>query len=149
MQEIKEIKDALELLKKNGLKYTKKREAMITYLAKSDRYVSASELHEYLSDTYPGLSYDTIYRNLHDFSQIDILEETELEGEMKFRFHCSLQGNNFHHHHFICRQCGKTKELTLCPMNFFQDQLPGCLIEGHRFEIYGLCESCRLKQNKK
>ncbi len=146
MSEKPEIKEALTVLKQNGLKYTKKREAMISFLAKRDRYIPASEIHAFLLQSYPGISYDTIYRNLHDFSEIGILEETELEGEMKFRFHCHLH-DTAHHHHFICRKCGKTKELSLCPMDFFQDQLPGCLIEGHRFEIYGLCENCRGKNS--
>ncbi|HPJ00252.1 MAG TPA: Fur family transcriptional regulator [Enterococcus sp.] len=137
------IEQALQTLKDNGLKYTKKREAMIAYLAKANRYVPAKELHEYMSTEYPGLSYDTIYRNLHDFSEIGILEETELNGEMKFRFHCCSHGIEHHHHHFICTICGKTKELSICPMDFFQDQLPGCTIESHRFEIFGRCEECQ------
>ena len=146
MQIQSSIDQALETLKANGLKYTKKRAAMISYLATSNRYVPARELHQFMSEEYPGLSYDTIYRNLHDFSEIGILEETELNGEMKFRFHCCVHSGDehHHHHHFICTSCGKTKELTLCPMDFFQDQLPGCTIESHRFEIFGRCEDCQL-----
>lgn len=144
MQRQSSIEQALETLKKNGLKYTKKREAMITYLAKSDRYVPARDLHQYMTEKYPGVSYDTIYRNLHDFSEIGLLEETELNGEMLFRFQCNAHGLGHHHHHFICTVCGKTKELSLCPMDFFKDQLPGCKIESHRFEIFGRCEECQL-----
>ncbi|RCF84257.1 Fur family transcriptional regulator, partial [Enterococcus faecium] len=96
------------------------------------------------SDGYKGqgVSYDTIYRNLHDFAEIDLLEETDLNGEMKFRFHC-CQGEIGHHHHFICTVCGTTKEIHMCPMNYFEEQLGGCTIEGHRFEIFGRCENCQ------
>jgi Fur family zinc uptake transcriptional regulator len=79
---------------------------------------------------------------LHDFAKIDLLEETDLNGEMKFRFHC-CQGEVGHHHHFICTVCGKTKEIHMCPMNYFEQQLGGCKIEGHRFEILGRCENCQ------
>ncbi|EOL42119.1 fur family transcriptional regulator [Enterococcus phoeniculicola] len=136
------IQQSLDCLKENGLKYTKKREALLTYLIKRNRYVSAREVHEFMQEDFPGLSYDTIYRNLHDFSELDLLEETDLNGEMKFRFHC-CQGNVGHHHHFICTVCGKTKEIHMCPMNFFEEQLSGCTIEGHRFEILGRCEECQ------
>lgn len=143
MQAGSAIAKAMQKMKENGLKHTKKREAMISYLAKSNRYVPAKKVYEYLATDYKGISYDTIYRNLRDFSDMGILEETELAGEMRFRFNCALQGAEHHHHHFICTVCGKTKELTTCPMDFFEDQLPGCTIEGHRFEIYGRCEDCQ------
>ena len=38
------IQQSLETMKANGLKYTKKREALITYLIKRNRYVSAREV---------------------------------------------------------------------------------------------------------
>ena len=54
-------------------------------------------------------------------------------------------GHKEHHHHFICEKCGSTKEIDMCPMDFFQDQLEGCEIHSHRFEIFGLCEKCTTK----
>lgn len=136
------IEQAMVTLKENGFKHTKKREMMLSYLAKRNRYIAAKEIHHYLDDAFPGVSYDTIYRNLHDFAELGLLEETDLNGEMKFRFHC-CQDSQHHHHHFICTVCGKTKELDLCPMDYFAEQLPGCVIEGHRFEILGRCEDCQ------
>ena len=76
------IEQAMSILKEHGYKYTKKREAIITYLVKRNRYLPAKEIHDFMSEEYPGLSYDTIYRNLHDFSEIGILEETELNGKI-------------------------------------------------------------------
>ena len=136
------IEQSLEILKNNGFKYTKKREALLTYLIKRNRYVSAKEVFDYMNQEFKGVSYDTIYRNLHAFSELDLLEETDLNGETKFRFHC-CQGEIGHHHHFICTVCGMTKEIHMCPMNYFENQLNGCTIEGHRFEIFGRCENCQ------
>ncbi|MHC5249093.1 Fur family transcriptional regulator [Enterococcus sp. HY326] len=136
------IEEALQTLKENGFKYTKKRATIIEFLAKKNRYVSAREVHEFMNQEFPGVSYDTVYRNLHDFSDFEILEETDLNGEMKFRIHCG-HGAHEHHHHFICTVCGKTKEIHMCPMDFFEGQLQGCSIEGHRFEILGRCEDCQ------
>ena len=67
---------------------------------------------------------------------------SELNGEKLFRFRCQTHG---HHHHFICEKCGSTKEIDMCPMDFFQNQLEGCEIHSHRFEIFGLCEKCATK----
>jgi Fur family zinc uptake transcriptional regulator len=135
------VEQALNVLKEQGYKNTKKREALITYLIKNNRYCSAKEIHQFLETKFAGISFDTVYRNLHDFCDIELVEETDLNGEMKFRYHC-CQGKIGHHHHFICTVCGKTKELERCPMDSFAEQLPGCTIEGHRFEIYGRCEEC-------
>lgn len=139
--EQKYLKRALEKLKKHGYKYTRKREAILTYLAQENRYLSAKEVYEFMENQYAGISYDTIYRNLRDFVDLALIEETDLQGEKKFRFHC-CQDEHLHHHHFICTICGATKEIHMCPMNFFKEQLPNCEINGHRFEIYGVCESC-------
>ena len=135
-----QVAQSLDTMKENGLKYTQKRESMITYLIKQNRYVSAREVYEYMNQLYKGVSYDTIYRNLHDFEKLYLVELTELNGEKKFRFHCCKEIG--HHHHFICTVCGKTKEIHMCPMDFFKEQLSNCEIEGHRFEIYGRCEEC-------
>lgn len=136
------IDQALTTLKDHGLKYTKKRELLLLFLIRNNRYVSAREIYESMSEKFPGLSYDTVYRNLHEFCELDLVEETELNGEMKFRYQC-CHGNVGHHHHFICTVCGKTKELHLCPMDFIAEDLSGCQIENHRFEIFGRCEECQ------
>lgn len=136
------VEKALQEMKDQGFKYTSKRENLLTFLIKRNRYVSAREVQEHMREKFPNISYDTIYRNLHDFAEVGLLEETDFHGEMKFRFHCChLKGG--HHHHFICTVCGETKEIQMCLMNFFQEQLNSYQIDGHRFEIYGRCEKCQ------
>lgn len=134
-----EVENAIGILKDNGYKYTDKRERILSYFNQENRYITAKEVQQTLKVKYPNISYDTIYRNLYTFVELDIVEETELNGEKLFRLNCSHSG---HHHHFICTVCGKTKRIEMCPMNFFEDQLNGCQINSHRFEIFGQCEHC-------
>ena len=68
------IEQALETMKASGLKYTKKRELLMSYLIKRNRYVSAREVYEFMNETFKGVSYDTVYRNLHDFERLELLE---------------------------------------------------------------------------
>ncbi|RZI00583.1 Fur family transcriptional regulator, partial [Staphylococcus condimenti] len=116
--------DAIKILKDEGHKYTDKRKMIIDIFVNEDKYISAKLIQQRMDAKFPGISFDTIYRNLYLFKDLGIIENTELDGEMKFRIACA----HHHHHHFICEVCGDTKIIDYCPMEQIQAQLPGVLI---------------------
>jgi Fur family transcriptional regulator, zinc uptake regulator len=130
---------ALQVLKKKGYKYTGKREMMVHIFEREGRYLSAKEMLEYMQHEYPGLSFDTVYRNLSLFEQYGIVESTEWSGEKKYRLACNASN---HHHHLICTTCGRTTAIDLCPMNSILGEPKNFEITGHKFEIYGHCGEC-------
>ncbi|PYZ94281.1 transcriptional repressor [Salipaludibacillus keqinensis] len=133
------VEEAMNKLKEEGYKHTDKRLDMLQLFSDESRYIAAKDVLESLQDKYKGLSFDTIYRNLSLFSQLGILETTELDGEKKFRFSCST---DHHHHHLICLDCGKTKHIDECPMVTSPISDEGFQVVGHKFEVYGYCEKC-------
>lgn len=133
------LEEAIDVLENSKLKITERRLRMIEIMYREDRYLSAKEVKLMLSEDYPAISPDTIYRNLHSFSELNILEETEISGEKYFRANCS---SNSHHHHFICSECGYSIELTACPVSYFKDQIGEAKVTSHRFDLFGLCEKC-------
>jgi len=133
------IDKAWELLKNEGFKKTDKREQILSIFSETEKYITARDILDVMKKEHPGMSYDTIYRNLSTFVELGILEETELTGEKHFRMQCEA---DHHHHHFICMSCGNIKEIPFCPMEVLQNAIPGYQIENHKFEIYGNCPSC-------
>ncbi|OYD06302.1 Fur family transcriptional regulator [Paludifilum halophilum] len=139
------LEQALNTMKSRGYKYTGKREKMVRIFSGRDRYLSAKEVMEEMQKDYPGLSVDTVYRNLSLFEELDIIEGTEWEGERRYRFHC---GGDHHHHHLICKECGRTKRINVCPMNALLGQPDDFKITDHKFEIYGYCSECDGEEGK-
>ncbi|WP_405102779.1 Fur family transcriptional regulator [Oceanobacillus sp. FSL H7-0719] len=132
-------KEAVELLKNKGYKTTNRRKDILTFFEQADGYRTAKDLLQFMEERYRGISFDTVYRNLHLYNEMKILETTELNGEKHFRMNCTMH----HHHHFICSICGKTKEIDICPMDDIKNRLEDYIIEDHKFEIYGLCPECK------
>ncbi|MDA8353623.1 MAG: Fur family transcriptional regulator [Firmicutes bacterium] len=138
------MKQALDILKSKGYKYTGKRERLVQIFDRENRYLTAKEVLAQMQGEYPGLSVDTVYRNLSLFERLGIIEGTEWEGERRYRFHCG----DHHHHHLICKECGRTRQLNLCPMNAILGEPDDFIITEHKFEIYGYCQECEPASEK-
>lgn len=139
------INEAIRLLQSHHYRITKQRRSLLEYLSGfKDQYVSITQVTEHMKELYPGMSYNTVYRNLKDFSEIGIIETKTRPSGSCVKYQCDF--GNLHHHHFICQACGKVQEVELCPVTLFDDQLAGCTLTGHRFELYGLCPECTQKR---
>lgn len=134
-----DVKQAIRLLRENGYKTTKRREHILNYFENADGYRTAKELNEHMASIYDGISFDTVYRNLHLYHELGILETTDLNAERHFRMNCA----SHHHHHFICNDCGKTKKINICPMDDVGNMLDNYYVQDHKFEVYGLCPLCQ------
>jgi Fur family zinc uptake transcriptional regulator len=134
------VKDMLDTMSRNGWRVTEQRKKLAQIFVEHDGYLSPKDVYDQMTVSYPSVSFDTVYRNLRMLSEMGVLEHFYfMEGGLKFRESCLAH----HHHHLICVNCEKTLAFEDCPM----DQgvkLPGNFkILRHRFEVYGLCESCQ------
>lgn len=136
---------AVQILKQNHYRVTKQRMSMLDYLKNhSHHFIAATQVDAYLRTLYPSMSHNTIYRNIREFAQLGIVETKERNNATWVKYQCDFK--NRHHHHFVCRCCGAVSELKMCPLRFFEDQLPGYVIETHNIELSGLCNKCASKQ---
>ncbi len=147
MEAKKMIEVAVKILQKNNYKITKQRISMLEYLSHfQEQYVNVAAVDKYMHEIYPGMSHNTIYRNIKEFQEVGIIEQRTRDGIACVKYQCDFVHQ--HHHHFICKKCGKVQEVQMCPLDFFEKQLPGCEIDDHHFELYGICADCiRLGKN--
>lgn len=137
------VKEATNVLKSNHLKITKQRTAMLEFLFNTakKKYVEVTSIDDFMRQTFPNMSHNTIYRNISEFADLGIVERQVQGDRASVKFQCDFEHE--HHHHFICSNCGKVIELKDCPLSQeIVSQLQGCQVTGHLFQIYGLCPEC-------
>lgn len=132
------VQDILRAMSAQGWRITDQRKTLAALFAESSGYLSPKDVYDHMRQKYPGVSFDTIYRNLRLLSEMGVLEQFYLNDGLKFRARCRTR----HHHHMICLQCEKTITFEFCPMSHM-DHLPSDFrVMNHRFEIFGYCGSC-------
>jgi Fur family transcriptional regulator, ferric uptake regulator len=108
----------------------------------SDTFRSAQDIHAQLRAAGETVGLTTVYRHLAlltEGGQLDSLQTPE--GELVYR-RCS----NSHHHHVVCRHCGRGEEVELPELEHWADSTARALGYSdltHTVEIFGLCAECR------
>lgn len=121
------------------LRITEQRKSLANLFAEAQGYLSPKDVYEHMRQTYPGISFNTIYRNLRLLSDMGVLEQFYFNDGLKFRARCLMH----HHHHMICINCEKTLTFEHCPMQNISNLPEDFSILHHRFEIYGYCADCQ------
>lgn len=121
---------------------TRQRTAIGAILAGTEEFRSAQELHAALVAQGTRVGLATVYRNLQAMAadgEIDVLRTDE--GEALYRA-CRTDS---HHHHLICRECGRTVEVDGPPgferWSHAVSAAHGYREVTHTLEIFGVCSA--------
>jgi Fur family ferric uptake transcriptional regulator len=121
---------------------TWQRDAVREALAVSTGFVSAQTLHSALRDGGSSIGLATVYRALNDLAQEGEADSLQQEGESLYR--ACTPGS--HHHHLICRGCGKTVEIEADSIESWANRVAqenGFSEASHIVDIFGTCGDCR------
>ncbi len=124
------------------LRSTRQRTAVARLLDDTDDFRSAQEIHDLLRQAGDQVGLSTVYRTLQgmaDAGQVDVLRAED--GEALYR-RCSAT----HHHHLVCRSCGRTVEVDGPAVERWADRIAaehGFADVSHTLEIFGTCGDCR------
>jgi Fur family ferric uptake transcriptional regulator len=90
----------------------------------------------------------TVFRTMKLMLDLNLLCRILLDdGALHYRL--STRG---HHHHLVCRDCGRVEDFTTCDVKALVRELTRSTdyeIEGHWLEVYGRCQACRLLGTKR
>lgn len=121
---------------------TRQFQAVLDELDRSTDFRSAQDIHAAMreSDAPAGLA--TVYRALQSLvgsGRADVLRTDA--GESLYRA-CGQT----HHHHLVCRGCGRTVEVQGPAVERWADQMAdehGFTDVNHTVELFGTCAACR------
>ncbi|WP_262849209.1 Fur family transcriptional regulator [Mumia quercus] len=121
---------------------TRQRRAVAAVMDDLDGFASAREIHDALRDRGESVGLSTVYRNLQalaDADEVDVLRSDD--GETLYR-RCRT---DHHHHHLVCRECGRTAEVQGPALERWVEQVGaehGFRQMSHTLEIFGTCDRC-------
>jgi Fur family ferric uptake transcriptional regulator len=93
----------------------------------------------------PDVGRATVFRTMKVLLDLNVVCRVLMEdGNIEYRL--SSRG---HHHHLVCRSCGRVEDFSKCDVASLVEELARKTeyeIEGHWLEVYGTCASCRILQ---
>ena len=122
-------------------KPTRQQAAIADLLDKYGDFTSAQTVHARLREAGEGVGLATVYRTLQamvEAGTVDMLRTDD--GEAVYRA-CSTH----HHHHLVCRDCGRTVEVEGPAVERWTDRVAaehGFTDVTHSLEIFGTCAEC-------
>lgn len=128
---------------------TKQRQAIWELLRTEKNFLSAQEVHDLLDQSGESIGLATVYRNLQALANNGSVDVLRLEKSRTQLFRYCAE--NVHHHHIVCRSCGKTVEISGAGIEEWADGIAdehGFTRVSHSFEIFGLCSECTLNENE-
>jgi Fur family ferric uptake transcriptional regulator len=134
-----ELDLVIERLEMRGHRVTETRRRVIQALLDAPNHFTIEDvLH-----AVPDVGRATVFRTMKMLLDLNVVCRVLMEdGSLHYRL--SARG---HHHHLVCRACGRVEDFTKCDVSSLIAELARNTeyqIEGHWLEVYGTCASCRI-----
>jgi Fur family ferric uptake transcriptional regulator len=121
---------------------TRQRRAVVAALEASDDFRTAQAIHDDLRRGGDSVGLATVYRTLQALVETDEVDVVRTDGGEAAYRRC----RSTHHHHLVCRVCGRTVEIEGPAVEQWADAVAtthGYSDVKHTLELFGLCPACR------
>lgn len=131
---------AIKRLREAGLRLTPQRRAVVDTLIGDTSHPLAEEVASRVAERMPGTSLSTVYKTLHELSDLGLVRRLDTPSAMRFDPDVS------DHAHLICRDCARLFDVPV-PPSVNQEVRAAVTAEGgcaSRIEvvIHGTCALC-------
>lgn len=145
-EKIKELSDDLRArLKEKGYKLTVQRKAIIeVFLENQSSHLSPEEIYDNVRNDYPDIGLATVYRTLQLLEELDIVYKVNFDDGCS-RYELNLDSEDHQHHHLICLECGKVKEVKLDLLENLESEIGKegeFRVVDHNVKFFGYCKNC-------
>ena len=125
---------------------TRQLEAVLSAVRGMTDFQSAADIFTKLQLNGTPVGLATVYRNLAALAEDGILDTVKsTDGTTLYR-ECE---SSEHHHHLVCRSCGKTEEFHLKGLEETLNEMGrkmGFSALSHTVELTGVCSKCSAKK---
>lgn len=131
------------ILKREGLKNTKHRNAILEVIENSNQPINAEQIFFELKGNDISINLSSVYRILESLVSKNLLIKSNMTGSNKALYELNRCE---HTHYLICSNCKKMFPVDGCPLEEYERQIEaktGFQITGHKLEINGICKDCK------
>lgn len=133
-----------EFLATKSLRMTRERAIIVDEVFATHEHFDAEQLVQRLARRSDGrrVSRSTIYRSLKHLEEAGLIRKIARQDDRDLYEH---DYGYPQHDHLICNRCGTLIEFHNAQVSELLEQIAreqGFRIEGHRTEVYGICDSC-------
>jgi Fur family ferric uptake transcriptional regulator len=130
------------ILRKSGHKATPGRLSLLFLLASANRPLA---IHDIIDESKKGLNQATVYRSLESLLEAGIVRRVDMQHA---HAHYELAEGAAHHHHLICKHCGRVEDVENCDVSAIEKTVlkrskSFASIQTHSLEFFGLCTKCK------
>ena len=137
----------LRHLRRVGLKQTEQRGTILRTFLDTRAHLSTDELYQLVKKKDAHIGFTTVYRTLKLLADCGLASEVAFHDGIARYEH---QYNRRSHHHMVCTECGTSVEFFSPEVGELEQQVGRkhhFVTTRHTFQIYGICEECRKKNN--
>jgi Fur family ferric uptake transcriptional regulator len=122
---------------------TRQAAAIEGVLREADGFRTAQQLFDELRQRGDSVGLTTVYRNLNLLAEAGLADVVHrADGESQFRLCGASDEHGDHHHHIVCRVCGRSVEVAGPEVEKWAERVAkeaGFTQISHTVELFGLC----------